>query len=62
MPDAWDDSDDEWDVDSDDDEITARLKNLNNGGSAQNATEVEEEEDLTIIEKAEQVRVIFRLL
>jgi len=54
MPDAWDDSDDEWDVDSDDDEITTRLKNLNNGGSAQNTTEVEEEEDLTIIEKAEQ--------
>lgn len=50
MPDAWDDSGDEWDADSDDDQIASRLANLNTGPAKK--AQVEEEEDLAVIEKA----------
>jgi len=60
MPDAWDDSGDEWDADSDDDQIASRLANLNTGPAKK--VQVEEEEDLAVIEKALDVRSLGRFI
>eukprot|EP00565_Helicotheca_tamesis_P009218 CAMPEP_0185732938 /NCGR_PEP_ID=MMETSP1171-20130828/17970_1 /TAXON_ID=374046 /ORGANISM="Helicotheca tamensis, Strain CCMP826" /LENGTH=137 /DNA_ID=CAMNT_0028402545 /DNA_START=157 /DNA_END=566 /DNA_ORIENTATION=+ len=55
MADNWDDSDDDWDVGSDDDELDKKLGLKKD--DEDEAPNFEEEEDLTITDKARELEV-----